>query len=283
MPLTPPGTYSEQIVVWGLLAVFAGLPVYILVGVVFGRIKGFEAGAGTTMVLFGLAGLGSAAWLANYVYAESMVVVLPSTGCEPLQPGLETPRSRDLFELQRPAGAAPLRLVTPAQERLCPQQKEPPSRLRIRRDEVAAGAPLVLAEREEDKRHPVGLIGMFIAFGGFGLLGGLALSATAVRHGRKARGKAPPPTKPVGPMRQQAAEVLSTAGTLAGLGGLVSAAFFDSDAASFSAAFNGPALACLCYFISFVVTGKLTVVSASVLLLVGGGCALAAAAVRYFA
>jgi hypothetical protein len=65
----------EQQVAWGLAAMFGGLPLWALVGWLVSRgRRGFEAGAGTAMLLFGLTGLGAAASVAWFIFGHPQAV-----------------------------------------------------------------------------------------------------------------------------------------------------------------------------------------------------------------
>lgn len=283
--VTPPGMQLDDIAGFGLLIVFGGLFVYILLGWIIGSLTRFEFGAGITMMLFGLAAVAAAAWVAAFAYNESVAVILPRASCEPL-PSVgdpPEPRSRNRYALER-KGQTPRTLATPALPRVCPEQAEPPMRLRVRKSEIAGDdATPATATPEEDSRYPMGLIGMFGAFGAFGLLGGTILLSSAGKKRRAAKGVAPRAPKPVSPAVTTFAESLSTAGTLAAIGGFIACAFVDDTVRAFQFAFNGIALACASYFVSFLLQRKLTVQSTATLLLIGGGFWMAGAAIRYFA
>jgi len=240
--MTPGGFHLDDVVVWGLVALFGGALLHGLLGAFVGWLKGAEAGIMTGLLLFGLTGLGAAAWLASFIYLETEVVTLSRSGCEPLPAEDGEPRSRDLFTLPRER-LPPLKLVGGVQARPCPEHVEPPARLRIRRDELrATGA--VVAVHEPDHNQAPAIIGVFAAFGGFGFLFGVVMLGGLLEQRQRARGAAERPPLQVPVFVKSLARGISAAGLVLAVGGFAAAMFVDDMPLSFALAFGGPAAFC---------------------------------------
>lgn len=137
------------------------------------------------------------------------------------------------------------------------------------------------AETLEDPRQPYAMVGVFGAFGGFGVLGGGVLLAWSASQRRERLGRQREPL-PVGPERERWGTSFTIAGNLAILGCALSAGFIDlSTEQSIALMFTGVVAGCACFFVAFACKGKLTLEVALILLLIGGGFALALAAVQY--
>ncbi|MGM9489855.1 hypothetical protein [Ideonella sp. YS5] len=201
----------EQQVGWGLAALFGGLPLWALVGWLASRGQGgFESGAGTALLLFGLTGLGAAGWVAWFIHGH-------------------------------PEAVAAL----------------------------------------EDPRQPYAMVGVFGAFGGFGVLGGSVLLASGSRQRRARLERAREPA-PVSAERERWGSSFTIAGNVAIMGCAVATAFLDLSAVQGTTLmFSGVVAGCACFFVAFACKGLLSLEAALILILVGGGFALALAALRY--
>jgi hypothetical protein len=133
----------------------------------------------------------------------------------------------------------------------------------------------------EDPRQPYAMVGVFGAFGGFGLLGGGVLLASGASQRREQRGRVRQPA-PVSAERERWATSFTIAGNLAMLGCAFATAFLDLSAVrGITLMFSGVVAGCACFFVAFACRGRLNVEAALILLLVGGGFALALAGVHY--
>jgi hypothetical protein len=125
------------------------------------------------------------------------------------------------------------------------------------------------------------MAGVFGAFGGFGLLGGGVLLASGASRRREERGQVRQPA-PVSTERERWAASFTIAGNLAILGCALATAFLDLSAVrGITLMFSGVVAGCACFFVAFACKGRLTLEAALILLLVGGGFALALAGVHY--
>lgn len=271
----------DQIVTAGLAALFGGMLLWVPIGAVVGRFQGFEIGAGTAMVLFGLTGLSFAAWLAWYLYVDSTEVQALRVGCI-TQPA-DTPggamTSQDEFTIERaPGRLLTLRTLPAAQP--CDQRRDDERQtLRVPRAAMAHGsASAVPVERITDPVQGAGLIGVFGAFGGFGFLGGGVLIASRLERSRSPR----EPT-PVAPWREELARGFVIIGNLVFVASLLGAGFMDWSAErSIAFAFRGVAVSCACWAASMAARRQLRVSTVLFFVLLGGGFYLAAASVKLF-
>ncbi|MBX3603672.1 MAG: hypothetical protein KF788_00295 [Piscinibacter sp.] len=271
----------EQIVTMGLLALFGGLLLWVPIGLLVGRFRGFEAGVGTGMMLFGLTGLGAGGVLAWYLFQASEEHVLLRRACEAVEveDAGSVPYSRDEFELVVPDGRR-LRLeVEPYPGRCSDRADDEPVRLRVARAALAVpGDAPVAAERIVDPRQGVGLIGVFGAFGGFGLLGGGVITASAFESRRTRE-----PT-PVSPGRAQLATALTTSGHFVLIGCLAIPWVLGWETErAVHYTFRGVAIACACWWAATVAGGRHSLAQTLFFLLMGGGFYLAALSVKFFA
>lgn len=139
------------------------------------------------------------------------------------------------------------------------------------------------ADTLEDARQPYAMVGVFGAFGGFGALGGAVLLAWAARERRERSGRARE-AAPVSAERERWGQSFTIAGNVAILGSAASAGFMDLSAErGIEMTFTGVVAGCACFLVAFACKGKLTLEAGLILVLVGGGFALAVAAVRYLA
>lgn len=137
------------------------------------------------------------------------------------------------------------------------------------------------ADSLEDPRQPYAMVGVFGAFGGFGALGGAVLLAWAARERRERLGPVREEA-PVSAERERWGTSFTIAGKLAILGCAISSGLMDlSTERSIELMFTGVVAGCGCFFVAFACKGKLTLEAGLILTLVGGGFALAVAALRY--
>ncbi len=133
----------------------------------------------------------------------------------------------------------------------------------------------------DDPRQPYAMVGVFGAFGGFGVLGGGVLLAGAARRRREQLGPVPA-AAPVGAERARWGRSFTIAGNLAIVGCALASGLLDLDAVrATTLMFGGVVAGCACFLVAFACHGRLTLELALTLLLIGGGFALALASLRY--
>lgn len=140
------------------------------------------------------------------------------------------------------------------------------------------------AETLDDPRQPCAMVGVFGAFGGFGALGGAVLLAWAARERRERSGRPGHSREevPVSAERERWGQSFTIAGNVAIFGCAAGAGFTDLSAErGIELTFTGVVAGCACFLVAFACKGKLTLEAGLILVLVGGGFALAVAAVRY--
>lgn len=286
----------DQIVTLGIAALFGGLLLWLPIGFVVGRFVDGTAGIATGMLLFGLTGLGSGAWLAWHVHVETAVVTLPRTSCESVRRDADgagdqvAAQHREVFDLRVPpsaegvASAAPVRrLVTEPVAAPCADGAVT-ARLRYRLADLRAGRAEVRARREDDERQAPMLIGVFGAFGGFGVLGGLVLWLSSLRDRGRLR---PPPAHgsmpPVAGWRQRLGLAFTVSGNLVLFGSFALALFGEEHLGVERGTrfmFNAVAASCVCWVLASWLRRRLTAEGLLIFVIVGGGFALAAASLR---
>jgi hypothetical protein len=261
----------EQIATLGLLAMFGSVPLTAPIGWLIGRRTGFEGGASLVLLVFGLAAAATAVWLAVHVHLQTTVVVGLRTGCEVAPDGT----ARERYALD--SGAAPRRaVVTVPSAAWCERTRDEPQRLRVR--QAAVGSERA-ARVEEDPRQANALIGVFAAFGGFGLLSGLFFAVTTARRHRV---QAAVDERTLSLRRQRLGQGFTIAGNLSMVGCALTAAFADMNAVrSGVLVFAGAAVACASFALALAARRSLAIESVLILAIVGGGCGLAALSLWY--
>jgi hypothetical protein len=130
-----------------------------------------------------------------------------------------------------------------------------------------------------DPRQANALIGVFGAFGGFGLLAGAFF---AVARARRSRAAATLDERTLSPRRQRLGQGFTIAGNLSMVGCALTAAFADMSAVrSGVLVFGGAAAACVSFALALVARRALALDTALILAIVGGGTALAALSLWY--
>ncbi|HET9205829.1 MAG TPA: hypothetical protein VFO28_06310 [Burkholderiaceae bacterium] len=260
----------EQIATYGLLAMFGSVPLTAPIGWLIGRRAGFEGGVSLVLLVFGLAAAAAAVWLTIHVHLQTAVVIGTRTGCDVLADGT----ARERYEIGAPVRPA---VVAQPSAAFCDRSTDEPTRLRVRRAADADG--VLRARHEQDPRQANALIGVFGAFGGFGLLAGLFFAVTTLR---RQRGVAPTDVRMLSPRRQRLGQGFTIAGNLSMVGCALTAAFADLDAVrSGMLVFGGATAGCLSFALAMVARRSLALEAALILAIVGGGCALAALSLWY--
>ena len=266
------GADLEQIATFGLLAMFGSVPLTAPIGWLIGRRAGFEGGAAVVLLVFGVAAAAAAVWMAVHVHWQTTVALGTRVGCEVTADGT----ARERYALA--AGAvARHAVVTVPSAAWCERTLDEPQRLRVQRVNVPDADPP--ARVEDDPRQANALIGVFAAFGGFGLLAGIFFAVTTARRHRIAREV---DERALSPRRQRLGTGFTIAGNLSMVGCALTAAFANLDAVRAGVlVFGGAAVACASFAAALAARRSLGIESALVLAIVGGGTGLAALSLWY--
>lgn len=264
----------------GLLVMFGSAGLGLLGGGLLGWWTRFEWGVACGLLCFAAGGLGSAARVAWFVEWQSVLVAAAQpSSCEEIQVGEgRKPWVRIDHYTVKAANGEPLDLRLPFVSGRCAAGTlPPPRRLRYALGDVAdAGAGPVNAIPEDDPQQPWAVVGVLSAFGGFGLLAGLFFLSLAWPRRPAPRLQAPP----LPAWRSRMGTGLTVAGNLTVFAAAGWAGFADVSAERSTAiVFGGVALACAAFMAASALLRKLSVPAALILLIVGGGCGLAAWAV----
>jgi len=266
------GADLEQIATFGLLAMFGSVPLTAPIGWLIGRRVGFEGGASVVLWVFGIAAAAAAVWLALHVHQQTTVTLGTRVGCEVAANGT----ARERYALA--AGAQARHAVVPVPSAAwCERTLDEPQRLRVRRAAAAGADPV--ARVESDPRQANALIGVFAAFGGFGLLAGTFFTVATARRHRVPRAV---DERALSPRRQRLGQGFTIAGNLAMVGCALVAAFADLGAVRAGVlVFGGAAVACVSFALALAARRSLGIESALILAIVGGGTGLAALSLWY--
>jgi hypothetical protein len=257
-----------------LLLMFGSLIAGMAVGVLVGWRTRFEAGAAIALLAFGSGGLAGAGLTARHFQFDTAVVTLPASGCSerPDTSGQASVHSTQRYGLVLPDGRE-LTLVTPEQPGPC-ERTSSSFQQRLRYPLAAArSGGTVAAERETDTRAAHTVPWVFVAFGSFGLLGGLVMLAQLRADARRARlGPAADVPPAVGPGRTAAARWFTlTANVLVLVAGIGTVFSGDEGQVSAFRLFESIAVACACYALAFALRGVLRLETFLILLIIGGG------------
>ena len=261
----------ERIATLGLLAMFGSVPLTLPFGWLVARRARFEAGVSVVLLVFGIAGAATALWLAIHVHLQTTVVMGTRVACEASTDGA----ARERYALVADAARV---VVVSALARACERTpEEPVRRLRVR--QTRAADLEVPGRVEDDPRQANALIGVFAAFGGFGLLAGLFFAVTTARRRRPVAVAA---ERALSPRRQRMGQGFTIAGNLSMVGCALTAGFADLSAVRAGVlVFGGAAVACLSFALALVAKRALALDAALILAIVGGGCAMAALSLWY--
>jgi hypothetical protein len=256
-----------------LLLMFGSLLAGLALGALVGWRSRFEAGAAVALLTFGAGGLASAGLSARHFHLDTAVATLASDSCsERAGTGPVSVYSTQRYALVLPDGRE-LRLVTP--ELPGPCERTPSSRQQRLRYPLAAAQAggNVPAEVETDTRAPHTVPWVFVAFGSFGLLGGLVMLAQLRADARRARlGPAADVPPAVAPGRTAAARWFTrTANVLVLVAGIGTVFSGDDGPVSIFRLFESVAVASTCYTVAFALRGVLRLETFLILLIIGGG------------
>jgi hypothetical protein len=131
----------------------------------------------------------------------------------------------------------------------------------------------VAAELETDLRTPQTVPWVFVAFGSFGLLGGLVMLAQLRADARRARlGPAADAPPAVAPGRAAAARWFTLTGNVLVLvAGIATVISGDDGLVSTFRLFESIAVACACHAVAFALRGMLRLETFLILLIIGAG------------
>lgn len=256
-----------------LLLMFGSLLAGVAVGALVGWRTRFEAGAAVALLAFGAGGLAGAGLTAKHFHVDTAVATVAASGCSEraaagpvslysaLRYGLVLPDGRELT-LLAPELPGPCEHSAPAE----------PRRLRYQRADALAGGT-VAADVETDPRVPQTVPWVFVAFGSFGLLGGLVMLAQLRADARRARlGPAADAPPAVAPARAAAARWFTLTGSVLVLVAGVATVFSSDDGlVSTFRLFESIAVACACYALAFALRGVLRLETFLILLIIGAG------------
>lgn len=261
------GADLEQIATFGLLAMFGSVPLTAPIGWLVGRRVGFEGGASVVLLVFGIAAAGAAVWLAVHVHLQTTVTLGTRVGCAVTADG--TARERYALAVGAVARHA---VVTVPGAAWCERTLDGPQRLRVQHTSPPDADPP--ARIEADPRQANALIGVFAAFGGFGLLAGTFFAVTTARRHRAPRAV---DERALSPRRQRLGQGFTIAGNLAMVGCALVAAFADLDAVRAGVlVFGGASVGCVSFALAMAARRALGIESTLILAIVGGGTGLAA-------
>ena len=256
-----------------LLLMFGSLLAGVAVGALVGWRTRFEAGAAVALLALGAGGLAGAALVAKHFHVDTAVATLAPSGCiERTGTGAVSLHSTQRYGLLLPDGRE-LTLLGPELPGPC-ERSDPskPQQLRYPRAAALAGGT-VPAEVETDLRAPQAAPWVFVAFGGFGLLGGLVMLAQWRADARRARlgpGSDAPPA--VSPGRSALAGwFILTGNVLVLVAGIATVFSGDGGLVSTFRLFESIAVACACYTLAFALRGVLRLETFLILLIIGGG------------
>ncbi len=260
-----------------VLSLFGSLGLGLPLGFLVGWRSRFEWGASVGLLCLAVGGLSAAARLYDYYEHISVVRQAEPAGCLEV-PGSAESRSARHRPLFRPTGGGPT-LVLPQKRGRCEDNTHADAR-RVRfvpAPGAVAPAPIE-ASFEDDPRRAMAAVGVFCAFGGFGLLAGLFFAATAweQRQERLGRKRAVPD---IGPARQRLGRNLIWAGNMALLGTVAVGLLGGIDAPrDVARVFTCVVAGCTIYAAACAVRGQLSLTLALFFAIFIGGFGLAATA-----
>jgi hypothetical protein len=256
-----------------LLLMFGSLLAGVALGALVGWRTRFEAGAAVALLAFGAGGLAGAGLTARHFHLDTAVATLSADSCsERTGTGQVSVHSMQRYGLVLPDGRE-VTLVTPESPGPCEHPgSSSPQRLRYPLAAAQAGGT-VAAEVETDTRAPRSVPWVFVAFGSFGLLGGLVMLAQLRADARRARlGPAADAPRAVSPGRTAAARWIALMANVlvlvAGIGTVFSG---DDSVVSTFRLFESVAVACACHALAFALRGALRLETFLILLIIGGG------------
>jgi hypothetical protein len=256
-----------------LLLMFGSLLAGVAVGALVGWRTRFEAGAAVALLAFGAGGLAGAGLTARHFHVDTAIATVSADGCsERTGTGEVSVHSTQRYGLVLPDGRE-LTLVTPESPGPCESNgSSPPERLRYPLAAAQAGGT-VAADIETDTRAPRTVPWVFVAFGGFGLLGGLVMLAQLRADARRARlGPAADVVPAISPGRAAAARWIAlTANVLVLVAGIGTVFSGDDSVVSTFRLFESVAVACGCHALAFALRGMLRLETFLILLIIGGG------------
>lgn len=222
MTLTPSGWQLETFALAGAAWMFGGALLAVALGALVGHLRSVETGLASGLLLWAIGNLLTAAAVAVFVHVDSTVLQLAPSRCEPLPTVNGQPMHQQFYRL---AAAPDAREVsTPPAPGLCTEDQPTATlALRLRRDDIAAGRPLLEGDPADEEKAQVIMV-VWSVFGGAGLLFALALLGA----NRAASAPRRPPAV-VAPWRRSLSRLLAQLGLLLFLAAFVGPFFIDGN------------------------------------------------------
>lgn len=221
--MTPRGWLIDDFALLGVTWIFGGLLLSLALGAAIGMRRNATQGLSAGLLLWGAGNLLVSAAVVAYLLVDTVTLKLAPTRCEPQSAGVGKPAHRQYHAVHRP-GEPAHEVAMPAAEGVCPETHIAPVPLRVRRDALAASAPLIDADRIDDR--PLAIASIWGAFGAFSLLGGALLRGHG-SSGRRTPARAAAPPRPPAAWRQSIGMLLSQRGLLVFLAAFIAPFFLD--------------------------------------------------------
>ena len=269
--MTPSTWMAENIAMFGFAWIFGSVLLLIPVGVLIGRFRGAEAGAGSGLLMWGAGNLLVCALMASYTYLDTVVVQAAATRCEPGTDGSGQPTRQFHFAFQR-TGEPAHELQLKAEPGLCPESPEPSVALRARRDALASSTAIVPVEAEPSDL-PLVIMVAWGAFGGMAVLIGLLIAGARAmgRPGQGVRSTGRSAAQETPAWRQRLGLLFSQLGGLLFLAAFIAPWFIDGgENRALQLGFRCVAAAMGCWLLASWLAGTATWTTALFMLMFGG-------------
>lgn len=221
MTFTPTGWQLETFALAGAAWMFGGALLAVALGALVGRLRSVETGLVSGLLLWAAGNLLTAAAVAVFVYLDSSVLQLAPSRCEPLAPVDGQPMHQQFYRLA--AAPDPREVSTPPAPGLCAEDQPAATlALRLRRDDIAAGRPLLAGDPADEEKALVIMV-VWSVFGGAGLLFALAIGASRQPSAPRR------PRAPVAPWRRSLSRLTAQLGLLLFVAAFVGPFFIDGN------------------------------------------------------
>ena len=265
--MTPYGWMSDTIALVGVGWAFGGLIVCAALGVLVGWWRGSELGLGTALSAWGLGHIVNVMLMARFVHADSVVLTLESTRCEPDADRRGRPLQTRFHAVQR-AGEPAHEVQALSLRGVCGEDKARAEVLRVRKDALASTVPVIPGELA-DSDTPLAVMVILGAFGSFALLGGGLLLAHGL--GWRSGPATPRPVDPPAAWRKGLGTLLGQLGLLLFLAAFIVPWFLDGSAErALQVGMRCMATAVACWLLAGLIAGTMNWGAALFLLFFAG-------------